>query len=47
MHDRKVRSRLKAKLSKFSSELCSGLSKPLTKFVSEMFYGIQASQDVN
>ena len=46
MHDSKVRSRLKAQLSKFSSELCGGLSKPLTKFVSEMLYGIQSSQDV-
>ena len=46
MHDSKVRSRLKAQLSKFTSELCGGLSKPLTKFVSEMLYGIQSSQDV-
>jgi hypothetical protein len=46
MHDSKIRSRLKAQLSKFTSELCGGLSKPLTKFVSEMLYGIQSSQDV-
>jgi len=46
MHDSKVRSRLKAQLTKFSTELCGGLSKPLTKFVSEMLFGIQASQDV-
>ena len=46
MHDSKVRSRLKAQLSKFTSELCGGLSKPLTKFVPEMLYGIQSSQDV-
>ena len=46
MHDSKVRSRLKAQLSKFTSELCGGLSKPLTKFVSEMLCGIQSSQDV-
>lgn len=46
MHDSKVRSRLKAQLSKFTSELCGGLSKPLTKFVSEMLYGIESSQDV-
>ncbi len=32
MHDSKVRSRLKAQLSKFTSELCGGQSKPLTKF---------------
>jgi hypothetical protein len=37
---------LKAQLSKFTSQLCGGLSKPLTKFVSEMLYGIQSSQDV-
>jgi len=46
MEDSKVRSRLKAQLTKFSTELCSGLSKPLTKFVSQMLFGIQASQDV-
>jgi len=46
MHDSKVRSRLKAQLTKFSAELCEGLSKPLTKFVSQMLFGIQASQDV-
>jgi hypothetical protein len=46
MHDTKVRSRLKAQLTKFSSELCAGLSKPLTGFVSQMLFGIQSSQDV-
>lgn len=46
MHDSKVRSRLKAQLTKFSSELCAGLSRPLAKFASEMLFGIQASQDV-
>lgn len=46
MHDSKVRSRLKAQLTKFSSELCAGLSKPLAKFVCQMLFGIQASQDV-
>jgi hypothetical protein len=46
MHDSKVRSRLKAQLTKFCSELCSGLSKPLGKFVAQMLYGIQSSQDV-
>ncbi len=46
MHDSKIRSRLKAQLTKFSSELCEGLSKPLTKFVSQMLFGIQSSQDV-
>ncbi len=46
MHDSKVRSRLKAQLTKFSSELCTGLSKPLAGFVSQMLFGIQSSQDV-
>ena len=46
MNDTKVRSRLKAQLTKFSSELCEGLTKPLTKFVSQMLFGIQSSQDV-
>jgi len=46
MHDSEVRSRLKTQLTKFSTELCNPLSKPLTKFVSEMLFGIQASQDV-
>ncbi len=46
MHDSKVRSRLKAQLTKFCTELCGGLSKPLSKFVAEMLFGIQSSQDV-
>ena len=46
MHDSKVRSRLKAQLTKFSAQLCAGLSKPLAKFVSQMLFGIQSSQDV-
>jgi len=46
MQDSKVRSRLKAQLTKFSLELCVGLSKPLAGFVSQMLFGIQASQDV-
>ena len=46
MHDSKVRSRLKAQLTKFSTELCAGLSKPLARFVSQMLFGIQSSQDV-
>lgn len=46
MHDTKIRSRLKAQLTKFSSELCAGLSRPLAKFASQMLFGIQASQDV-
>jgi hypothetical protein len=46
MHDSKTRSRLKAQLTKFSSELCTELSRPLAKFVGQMLFGIQASQDV-
>jgi len=46
VQDTKIRSRLKAQLTKFSSELCASLSKPLAKFVSQMLFGIQASQDV-
>ena len=46
MHDSRIRSRLKAQLTKFSSELCERLTKPLAGFVSEMLFGIQASQDV-
>ena len=46
MHDTRVRSRLKAQLTKFSSELCAGLSKPLGWLVSQMLFGIQSSQDV-
>jgi hypothetical protein len=46
MNDSKVRSRLKAQLTKFSAELCEGLSKPLTGFVAQMLFGIQSSQDV-
>lgn len=46
MHDTKIRSRLKAQLTKFASELCAGLSRPLAKFTTQMLFGIQASQDV-
>jgi hypothetical protein len=46
MHDSKVRSRLKAQLTKFALELCGDLPKPLSKFVTQMLFGIQASQDV-
>jgi len=46
MHDNKTRSRLKAQLSKFSQQLCRDLSRPLTKFVAQMLFGIQSSQDV-
>jgi Transposase DDE domain len=46
MQSSKVRSRLKAQLTKFTLELSQCLSKPLQKFVGEMLFGIQASQDV-
>ena len=46
MHDSKVRSRLKAQLTKFALALCGDLPKPLAKFVTQMLFGIQASQDV-
>jgi Transposase DDE domain len=46
MHHNKIRSRLKAQLCRFSSQLTAGLSKPLRNFVNEMLFGIQASQDV-
>ena len=46
MQDSKLRSRLKAQLTKYCSELCVGLSRPLEKFVGQMLFGIQAGQDV-
>ncbi len=46
MEDSKVRARLKAQLTKFSQQLCVSLSAPLSKFVTQMLFGIQASQDV-
>ena len=46
MQRSKVRSRLKAQLTRFTSELSEGLSKPLRAFVGEMLFGIQASQNV-
>jgi hypothetical protein len=46
MQNSKVRSCLKAQLTKFTLELSEGLSKPLRAFVGEMLFGIQASQDV-
>lgn len=46
MHDNKIQLRLKAQLTKFCSELCAGLSRPLEKFACQMLFGIQASQDV-
>lgn len=46
MHDSRLRSRLKAQLTKFSLQLSAGLSRPRQKFVSQMLFGVQASQDV-
>jgi hypothetical protein len=34
-------------LMKFSLELCGGLSKALGRFVAQMLYSIQSSQDLN
>jgi hypothetical protein len=39
-------SRLKAQLSKFSLAISEGLTRPQRKFVHQMLYGIQATQDV-
>jgi len=44
MQDSKVRSRLKAQLTRFTAQLTGPLSKPLQKFVGQMLFGIQASQ---
>jgi Transposase DDE domain len=39
-------SRLKAQLTKFSLAVSEGLTRPQRKFVHQMLYGIQATQDV-
>ena len=41
-----VGSRLKAQLTKFALTVSEGLSRPQRKFVHQMLYGIQATQDV-
>jgi hypothetical protein len=46
VNDSQIRSRLKAQLTKFSSELGEGLTKPLAGLVAQMLFGIQSSQDV-
>ena len=46
MLDNRLQSRLKAQLTKFSVQLSEGLPRPLQKFVSQMLFGVQASQDV-
>ena len=38
--------RLRAKIAQFSGEVSAGLGKIAGRFVSEMLYGIQASQSV-
>ena len=44
MQHSKIRSRLKAQLTRFTCELTIGLSKPLRNFVGEMLFGIQAKR---
>src|SRR5258708_6066910 len=46
MQHSKIRSRLKAPLTRFSAKLTAGLSNPLRNFVAEIRVGIQARQDV-
>ena len=46
MQDSKLRSRLKAQLTKFTLELGQTLSRPHQKFIGQMLFGMQASQDV-
>src|SRR3974377_1256416 len=46
VHDNRLRSRLKAQRTKFSVQLSEGLPRPLQRFVSQMLFGVQASQDV-
>jgi len=46
VQDSRLRSRLKAQLTKFTLELGQSLSRPHQKFVGQMLFGIQASQDV-
>ena len=46
MQDSKLLSRLKAQLTKFTLELCQTLRRPRQKFVGQMLFGVQASQDL-
>jgi hypothetical protein len=41
-----IGSRLKAQLTKYALAVSEGLSRPQRKFVQQMLYGIQATQDV-
>ena len=38
VHDNRIRSRLKAHLTKFSLQLSDGLPRPLQRFVSQMLF---------
>ena len=42
----RVAKKLRARIGRFSGELCLGLCLPAQRFVSEMVYGIQAAQSV-
>lgn len=46
MDNSKIARRLRDKVSRFSGELCQGLGKTATRFVTESMYGILASQSV-
>ena len=46
MDSSKTATRLRAKIAEFSGELSAGLGQVAARFVSEMIYGIQASQSV-
>jgi len=46
MYSSVIATRLRAKIAAFSGELSAGLGKVSRRFVSEMLYGIQASQSV-
>jgi len=46
MNSSVIATRLRAKIAQFSGELSAGLGKVAGRFVSEMLYGIQASQSV-
>jgi hypothetical protein len=46
MYSSVIATRLRAKIAQFSGELSAGLGKVASRFVSEMLYGIQASQSV-
>jgi hypothetical protein len=46
MYSSVIATRLRTKIAQFSGELSAGLGKVASRFVSEMIYGIQASQSV-